>query len=556
MARPRFSNHPTGVHSLPVELLTRIFVLGAGFDYPYSRSPFLLKPDQDYHPAPCSNFQILVSHVCSHWRRIALRTSSLWTTLHFREPSHISRAQAYLNRCMTTGTHLLDILVDTVAQEDHLPGVTLCKDEIRDVFEVIIPHVRRWRAFHLKIRDNECKGQARHYLGSCGPAPRLETLQLYHFEDYQTPQNLYLATYRPPVIVFDNSLPHLKNVSLIGVNLPWAKSPYLKNLHNLELALHSDNIRPPYESWERMLRMSPDLQSLCLHYSGPRAGTGDPSLEWSSTEEVILMKDLQHLSLTDLDPDYLCNLMRRVSLPAVKKISLDLPEQDFTPFIELITSSTLRGGDTLSTLSGLRCAIPSLQKLEILIIGALECNLESWYWLLRILGGLLVLEVDFSRVGRRFWDVLVQKHESISEIRRVQEEWGREKDQSSLLLPHLQTFKVSGIAGISIISEMRRRRCLTTSGDGPRWVVGWNERRRGRDLVLDELVDVGCRVESRGGRGWDIVQVETFDEGEEGEEEGEEGEEEGEEEEEEGEECLSQESIVNESVDAERGPID
>jgi hypothetical protein len=551
MARPRFSNHPTGVHSLPVELLTRIFVLGAGFDYPYSLSPFLLKPDQDYHPSPCSNFQILVSHVCSHWRRIALRTSSLWTTLHFREPSHISRAQAYLIRCMTTGTHLLDILVDTVAQEDHLPGVTLCKDEIRDVFEVIIPHVKRWRAFHLKIRDNECKGQARHYLGSCGPAPRLETLQLYHFEDYQTPQNLYLATYRPPVIVFDNSLPHLKNVSLIGVNLPWAKSPYLKNLHNLELALHSDNIRPPYESWERMLRMSPDLQSLCLHYSGPRAGTGDPSLKWSSTEEVVLMKDLQQLSLTDLDPDYLCNLMRRVSLPALTKISLDLPEQDFTPFIELITSSTLRGDDTLScsdTLSGpplCRCAIPSLPKLEVLIIGALECSPESWYGLLQTLEGLRVLEADFSRVGRRFWDVLVGKRGSISGICRVRDERGRdycERDQSSPLLPHLQTFKVSGITGVSIISEILRRRGLATSGDDLRWVVGWNERRRGKDLVLDELVDVGCRVESRSGQGWNIVQVETFDEGEEEEEE-----------EEEGEECLSQESIVNEKVDVEEG---
>lgn len=109
--------------------------------------------------------------------------------------------------------------------------------------------------------------------------------------------------------------------------------------------------------------------------------------------------------------------MRRVSLPAVTKISLDLPEQNFTPFIELMTSSTLRGDGTISALSDpplSRCAIPFLQKLEILIIGALECSLESWYGLLRSLEGLRVLEADFSKVGRRFWDVLVGKHEGIS----------------------------------------------------------------------------------------------------------------------------------------------
>lgn len=232
--------------------------------------------------------------------------------------------------------------------------------------------------------------------------------------------------------------------------------------------------------------------------------------------------------------------MRRVSLPAVTKISLDLPEQDFTPFIELITSSTLRGDDTLSTLSGpplCQYAIPSLPKLEILIIGALECSLESWYGLLQTLEGLRVFEADFSRVGRRFWDVLVGKPESVSGICRVQDERGRDYCESSPLLPQLQRFKVSGITGISIISEIRRRRGLRSSGDGLRWVVGWHERRRGRDLVLDELVDAGCRVESRGGQGWDIVQVETFDEGEE------------EEEEEEGEECL------NESVPEEEDPL-
>ncbi|KAF8645160.1 hypothetical protein AX16_007988 [Volvariella volvacea WC 439] len=331
-------HRPPGIHSLPVELLTRIFVLGVQDESPYHHSPFLLKPDQHYYSAPSSNFQLLVSHVCHHWRQITLRTPSLWTSLHFREPSHLPRAREFLARCAHS-PRTLDILVDTVSQEDHIPGVTLYTEELHAVFKLVVPHVKRWRAFHLKIRDNDCKGIARLYLGSCGPAPRLETLQLYHFEDYRTVQNLYIATYRPPVVVFSNELPSLKNVSLIGVNLPWEKSPYLVGLQNLELALHSDNIRPPYEYWDSMLRGSPNLQTLTIHYSGPRAANGEPKLAWPGSKERIYIQSLQELNLTDLDPDYLCLVMERLVLPGVKRLSIHLPDQDYTPFIDLITHS-------------------------------------------------------------------------------------------------------------------------------------------------------------------------------------------------------------------------
>lgn len=339
------AHRPTGIHALPVELLTRIIILGAEDDYPYAHSPFLLKPDQNYYAVPSTQFQLTASHVCQHWRSVALRTPSLWTTLCFRELSHIPRAEAYLARCSRNPNRRLDILVDTVAPQDHIPGVTICLDELAIIFSLIMPHVSYWRAFHLKIRDNDCKLLARKNLGGSGPAPNLETLQLYHFEDFRTPQNLYIATYRPPVRIFSNSLPELRNVSLIGVNLPWEQSPYLINLHTLELALHSDSIRPPYKYWDRMLRHSPNIQRLLLHYSGPRKEDGTEDLAWTTLDdgkgkgkedECILLESLWELSLTDLDPDYLCLVLRRLVMPNVKKLSLDLPDQDFTPFVELI----------------------------------------------------------------------------------------------------------------------------------------------------------------------------------------------------------------------------
>lgn len=509
-----FSYRQTGIHSLPVELLTRIFVLGAGFDYPYADSPFLLKPEQAYAPAPSSNFQLVVSHVCQHWRQVALRTPSLWTTLHFREKSHVDRAKAYLARCTRSTSYLLDILFDSVAEEDYFPGVTLYKEEVRSIFQIITPHVKRWRSFHLKICDNDCKGLARQFLSTCGPAPNLETLQLYHFEDYRTTQNLYLATYRPPVIVFSNSLPRLRNVSLIGVNLPWEKSPYLMNLCRLELALHPDNIRPPFRWWKRMLRLSPELEVLCLHYSGPKTASGDQALDWPPANEKIPLPRLQGLSLTDLDPDYLCILLERLTLPNIQVLTLDLPDQDYTPFLELITKHLSDVGDSpkdtipVSQLS-VNIPIASLSSLSRLTIRALECSWHSWVLFFEVIQNLRVLEVDFARVGPGFWKIF-------SENRFVSDSTSEKSDlkSSSPILPHLEVLKISGVSGKDILSGLchrYRQPGYRETCPKSKWIVGWTERRRGIDTELDALIDQGYwRTDGKEV----LVVFESFDDGE------------------------------------------
>ena len=486
--RAIFSRRNTAIHALPVELLTRIFVLGASFDDPYAESPFLLKPEQAYVPMPSSNFQVVVSHVCQYWRQVALRAPHLWTTLHFRETPHIERAREYLTRCTRSTAFLLDILFDSVSEEDHTPGVTIYKDEVRTIFQTIIPHVKRWRSFHLKICDNDCKGLARQFLSTCGPAPNLETLQLYHFEDYRTTQNLYLATYRPPVIVFNNSLPQLRNVSLIGVNLPWEKSPFLMNLHKLELALHPDNSRPPYRWWRRMLQMSPELETLCLHYSGPKTASGD---KWPVDEEKISLPRLQELSLTDLDPDHLCLLLERLKFPNVKTLTLDLPDQDFTGFLQLLTRYSFDADGPSTGNAAMRSIAPiaSLSNLDTLIIRALECSWSSWVTFFKTLRRLRKLEVDFTRVGPRFWRIFVEDctdHEA-----QFSEKWPR---KTPTIPPSLEIFKVTGISGKDILDGLLHNyqpSLFHPCQKQPKWIIGWTEKRRGLDVELDILIDRG-----------------------------------------------------------------
>ncbi|KAG6812106.1 hypothetical protein H0H92_004335 [Tricholoma furcatifolium] len=546
------SSRRVNIYSLPVELLTRVFVLGAGYDYPYHETPFLLKPDQDYYAIPSSTFQANVSQVCHHWRQIALRTPSLWNILHFRELGHIARAREYISRCLHS-PHLFDILVDTVASSEHIDGVTLCREEIQQIFSIICPHVKRWRAFHLKVRDHECKAAARQHLSSCGPAPNLETLQLYHFEDYLTSRNLYLATYRPPVVVFSNELPRLRNVSLIGVNLPWEQSPYLAHLHTLELALHPENIRPPYEYWESMLRNSPDLQTLSLHYSGPRVANGDTKLIWSTDKERITIQSLESLSLTDLDPDYLVQLMGRVVLPGLKRLSLDLPEQDFTPFVDFITNTKRHTTTPGSPICLPQLPFPSLSTLESLVLTALESSADSLRNLLRGLKGLRSLEVHFASVSdvcvhvmMEEMDIEVKEDADVVLLRATPLKAGAQKgcppscpsraQATSIssrvervpVLPLLETLKMSGLPGTKIreLIQFRHSRCRKMRSHGARedvsrvsrWIVKWSERWKGSDQVIDELVERGwlaedgTRVYLETYNGEDDVDVEGDDE--------------------------------------------
>ncbi|KAF8171936.1 hypothetical protein K438DRAFT_1851927 [Mycena galopus ATCC 62051] len=530
----------TGVYCLPVELLSRVFVLGAADQV--LDSPFLLRPDEHHCVASVTDFQLLVCHVCKHWREVALRISCLWTSLHFREPAHIARAEAFLAR--GAANHPLDILVDTVSVDDHIPGVTLCRDEMRTIFALILPHVARWRAFHLKVRANECKLIARQALSTCGPAPRLETLQLYHFEDYRTTQNLYIATYRPPVVIFDNVLPALKNVSLIGVNLPWAHAPYLQQLHALELALHPDSIRPPFKDWDAMLRRSTRLRRLRLHYSGPR--TADEH------GERICVPALEELSLTDLDPEHLIRLLHTLELPRLATLALDLPEQDFAAVPEQDFTGVV---EMIAGVSPSPLPIAALHTLRII---ALECAPAALAALLRALVSLSVFELDFARIRDpdAICGVLLETIQLPPAPLDNEETHTRrcecEESRRAPVLPRLEEARLFGLAGERVRALMAFRArfaegcgsgcfveraesppssacssCSSSSAPGspedstaagspsdhsgniigsdfiirscgraamPRFVVRWSARRRGRDSVLEELVRQG-RIE-------------------------------------------------------------
>ncbi|EMD30574.1 hypothetical protein CERSUDRAFT_127782, partial [Gelatoporia subvermispora B] len=125
---PAAAMQTASVFSLPVELLSRIFQLGV-LDAP--------APDQ---APPGPTFEVLASHVCAHWRAVAVHTSCLWTTIHFSAVPHLERARAYLAR---STKQPIDIFVDSCAEADHLAGTTLFRDEFDRAFELVLPQIAR-----------------------------------------------------------------------------------------------------------------------------------------------------------------------------------------------------------------------------------------------------------------------------------------------------------------------------------------------------------------------------------------------------------------------------
>jgi hypothetical protein len=198
----------SGISKLPTEILDYIFIHASNIDRP--TEIFLLKSGTDASPSFYDpGTQVNISHVCKIWRKIALASPALWNTIHVRSRSHIDRARQFCTRIVQkTDTkeyplsRQFDILILTVNQQEyHQSRTLLWKEELDQVFSILAPYTKQWRAFHLQVRDGDCKAIARKYIGNsyekhCGAAPNLTTWQLYHFEDFQEPSDLHEATVR------------------------------------------------------------------------------------------------------------------------------------------------------------------------------------------------------------------------------------------------------------------------------------------------------------------------------------------------------------------------
>jgi hypothetical protein len=372
----------------------------------------------------------------------------LWTAIRFADelPPFI-RCQTWIERSKTLP---LDIAIDCTVAElsevdstdeedkeemEHKPLLSL--EDVAMILSIITPHVARWRGLEVQVEDYTDMQLVTNALSSLSCAPALEVLQLYHYgeEDEEDNDHFQPSHLRTPFpVLFSGDAPKLTHIALWGVHIDWshANNTFLKNLKDLELAYHAEDVRPSWEEFQHIIVGSPELDTLSLCASGP---SGQPS-EWHS-ESPIELAGLKNLVLAFHTPTYISPLIKLLHMPNVTSLALDFEADDFSAFAKQL--ATPRPGTNKSLLKGL----------EHLKISGLPCGKGTVDVMYEQLGNLrsinLKMNEDFLD-GVFFERLRVPIASSSSTV------------PAAFYCPNLDTLTTSGVDGMTMRAFIEARR--------------------------------------------------------------------------------------------------
>ena len=381
-----------------------------------------------------NSFQVTVSHVCKHWRKVALATAVLWSEIDVETgrqaaPSYL-RASTYLSR--TNGCPLsISIDVDEWPSDDESvyseqsdcpsPGTSA---QLQKIMDLLLPHTSRWRDFKLTADDYYHFHAVMSQLCDAPPADLLESLELHHLDEEieSGPSHFPYHSHKTPFILFGNRAPKLCHVSLYGVHIDWHNTTFLKDLHFLELAYHSQDVRPSFNEFFTILRSSLELRTLDLCMAGPVGPPHDwptflpqkPQVDHyhdphvpapfatqpDELDEYMTLPKLHELKLSYQSPEELAAFFDRVSMPSLHTLELHFDDHEYTDFIHsrLIAPPKWQGASSRES---------RLVNLKELRIAQLPCTPNAIANLYAALANLEIIVFDFDYLDQPFWEVLV-----------------------------------------------------------------------------------------------------------------------------------------------------
>ncbi|KDQ62425.1 hypothetical protein JAAARDRAFT_30333 [Jaapia argillacea MUCL 33604] len=475
---PKGSSCP--INQLPAELLSHIFMVGTLDaaeevleEEDMSEEDDMSDDDEEEEgEGEAPEFQVLVSHVCKHWREVALQTPALWTTIDFAEGAPFEKSATWVERSKGCA---LDIGIDCCPDDDDgeqeddededdedededdgevgpsekPPSFTL--QHLTAAMIIVEPHIARWKSFQIGADTYEYIYLALTRLSKCPPAPLLELLQFHIYDDWDDVSVFAPANLRDPFhLIFQGEAPKLTQISLWGVHISWSQSHFLSGLTELEMAYHTEDVRPSFTEFTQILRNSTSLETLALSASGP---AGSPE-DWYSEDnmlpfETIEIPTLKNLVLAYFDPKYASGLMNTFYPPNLESLTLDFDEHDWTDFVNQL--STPRPGKTKSLFS----------TLTHLKISALACNSAAVNTMYTSLVNLKSINLNFDHMDEHFFQKLAQPVAvNLAEpnaIIIVQESMAGPK--TPMFLPNLEAITTSGIGGpdMKAFVEVRKR---------------------------------------------------------------------------------------------------
>jgi len=274
-------NAMTPISTLPPELLARIF-------------RFLILGDLASFGVPTTGW-FEATHVCRHWRQVALDDSSLWARVTGFSPS-----PEWISQTLVRARNApLDI---------NLVGVP--NPELLSKFPPHISHTRQ-----LRLRDL-CMHHSQRVKDICA----LEAPVLEHFELGISAGSPVAFRQLVGPTLFKGRTPKLRKFILSQISVPWSLIPrgQLTELRiNLFRGAPAPNNSGPDDSNQLidLLINSPELKVLVLEFCLP------PMLSQVSHGQSIHLPRLSHLCLGGLTPR-VTSLLKRLKLPSSAALHL------------------------------------------------------------------------------------------------------------------------------------------------------------------------------------------------------------------------------------------
>lgn len=186
--------HP--IHSLPLDLLAHIFVVGSSLDV---------------------TFPMSVSHVCGAWRDLALHTPSLWRRITLNSNTHY-RLDMWRERIYRAKACPLDIKLGAFPSHSGKRPRTTHFDvhTVQWYMHLVLPSLHRWRSIHISFPHHTPFLWNAALSACCGAgpqvhAPLLEELSLVY------PANDDTKVFT----LFGGVAPRLRRLVIDGIRLAW-----------------------------------------------------------------------------------------------------------------------------------------------------------------------------------------------------------------------------------------------------------------------------------------------------------------------------------------------
>ena len=274
---------PPTIHSLPLEILSEIFIFALPTDQE------LYRRSRSYEGRKLIIPTLVFCAVCSSWRFLAFSTPQLWNTVVIHLPHDINEAQAKRKA--------VD-LVQWIERSRSLPlSLQISSDIIQPlgleapIISIINDHAARWESLYTYSQDFQ-------------PPP-----SLFHVDEFHSLRRLYY--------------PYLDHASFANETVHWAHLTHLQ----IRKCIRCRNAAMIFMKCPKLVYASILVISSTIG-------------QLQSTVPIIL-EDLVTFHLKTQGPNCLQALLDQLSLPSVREISIkEIWPRDIQPLLNFLTRSS------------------------------------------------------------------------------------------------------------------------------------------------------------------------------------------------------------------------